>query len=172
MNEWPVCANPQLAGLTVHLQSQQLYVFYANKMIAKFEISSALNGPGELQNSHCTPRGWHAIAEIHGLNLEKNAVLVERSWTGEIYHPRLAEIFPDRDWILSRILRLRGLEPGFNQGGQVDSFSRFIYIHGTPDTEPMGIPRSHGCIRMRNDALIPLASWIQVGVKVFIDEAQ
>ncbi len=159
-----------LAGVMIHLPSQQLYVFYDDQITANFCISSARNGPGELADSECTPRGWHEIAEIYGQNLKKNAVMVGRAWTGEIYDSRLAQEYPHRDWILSRILRLQGLEPGVNQGGQVDTFSRLIYIHGTPDSEPMGVPRSHGCIRMRNDEIIQLTQWIKVGVRVFIDD--
>lgn len=171
MSKWPICANPNLAGLIIHLPSQQLYVIYDNQIIASFLISSALNGSGELANSYCTPRGWHEIAEIHGQHLQKNAVLDARTWTGEIYNLDLAKKFPERDWILSRVLRLKGLEPGVNLGGQVDTFARFIYIHGTPDTEPMGIAKSHGCIRMRNDEVIQLATWLVEGVRVFIDDS-
>jgi lipoprotein-anchoring transpeptidase ErfK/SrfK len=76
--------------------------------------------------------------------------------TGEIYSETLAQQYPERDWILTRIIWLQGMESGFNRGGQVDTLSRYIYIHGTPDSEPMGVPKSHGCIRMRNRDLIEL----------------
>jgi hypothetical protein len=169
MNNWPPCQDLESACLVVNLPKQLLYVLYQNQIHEQFSISSAKNGPGELENSECTPRGWHEIAEIYGKELKKNAVFVGREWTGEIYSNLLAEQFPHRDWILSRILRLRGLEPGFNLGGKVDSYSRYIYIHGTPDSEPMGLPLSHGCIRMRNIDVIKLSDWVKLGVKVFID---
>ncbi|MEE3190012.1 MAG: L,D-transpeptidase, partial [Pseudomonadota bacterium] len=91
--------------------------------------------------------------------------------TGEIYSSELGEEYPDRDWILSRILWLQGLESGLNRFGNVDSQRRFIYIHGTPDTEPMGKPLSHGCIRMRNSDVIDLAERIQAGTRVWIQAA-
>ena len=172
MNNWPICAQVDRAFLWIHLHTQKLWVIYHSTIIASFQISSAKNGPGELENSGCTPRGWHEVAEIYGQKSKKNAVFVGRRWTGEIYSNLLAKQFPERDWILSRILRLKGLEPGFNLGGQVDSYARYIYIHGTPDTEPMGIPRSHGCIRMRNDDVIKLSDWIKLGVRVFIDSSE
>ena len=70
--------------------------------------------------------------------------------TGEIYSAALAETHPGRDWILTRILWLSGTEPGRNRLGAVDTMRRYVYIHGCPDSEPMGVPLSHGCIRMRN----------------------
>jgi hypothetical protein len=79
---------------------------------------------------------------------------------------------PDRDWILGRILWLCGEEVGFNRGGSVDSQRRYIYLHGTPDTEPMGIPRSHGCIRMRMHDVCDLADRVEVGCPVLITESQ
>ncbi len=113
-------------------------------------ISSGKNGIGETENSGKTPRGWHEVAEKFGENEPENAVFIARQPTGEIYNSDLAEQFPERDWILRRILWLSGLEEGFNQGNGCDTYQRYIYIHGTPDTEPMGMPLSHGCIRMRN----------------------
>ena len=79
-------------------------------------------------------------------------------------------MFPERDWILSRILWLAGLEPQFNQGEGCDTFNRYIYIHGTPDSEPMGIPMSHGCIRMRNQDVIELFELIPENALVYISE--
>ena len=97
-----------------------------------------------------------------------NAVLVGRRPTGEIYGPELAARYPERDWILTRILWLTGLESGFNRGGSADTLRRFIYIHGCPDTVPMGLPLSHGCIRMRNQDLLDLFERVATGDRVFI----
>ena len=94
--------------------------------------------------------------------------MVGRRHTGEIYTPELARQFPERDWILSRILWLCGLEPGKNRGGSVDTMRRYIYIHGTPDSEPMGVPKSHGCIRMRNQDVIRLFDMVTPGTPVLI----
>jgi len=99
-----------------------------------------------------------------------NTVFVERRPTGEIYEPQMREQFPDRDWILTRIFWLSGLEPGKNRLANVDTMRRYIYIHGTPDDVKMGEPGSHGCIRMRNQDLIQLFDWVPVGSRVFIEE--
>lgn len=96
-------------------------------------------------------------------------MLVGRRFTGEIWSPALATAFPKRDWILSRILWLCGNEPGRNRLGRVDSMRRFIYIHGTPDDQPMGVPRSHGCVRMRNADVIELFDLVTVGCPVLIE---
>lgn len=134
----------------------------------QYRISTALNGPGECQGSGCTPRGWHRIRLRIGHNCPKNTVFVERRPTGEIYSAELAAQFPQRDWILTRILWLTGLESGRNRGGKVDTLRRFIYIHGCPDTEPMGIPKSHGCIRMDNLDLMELFDLVHNGMLVHI----
>lgn len=83
----------------------------------------------------------------------------------------LHEQFPGRDWILTRILWLSGCERGRNRLGNVDSFRRYIYLHGTPDSEPMGVPRSHGCIRLRNADLLDLFPRVPLHCPVRIDEA-
>ncbi|MCW8880917.1 MAG: L,D-transpeptidase [Sedimenticola sp.] len=136
--------------------------------MASYAVSTASNGPGEKEGSGCTPRGLHRIRLKIGDGLPENAVLVGRRYTGEIYTPSLAEANPKRDWILTRILWLTGIEPKKNRGGNVDSLRRFIYIHGTPDSEPMGRTASHGCIRMRNKELIDLFDRVPVGTIVNI----
>jgi len=160
------------ALIHVNLPQQLMTCRYQNEELATFLISSGKNGPGEQQNSGCTPRGWHYISDIIGRDQPMNSVFVARVFTGEIYSHSLAQQYPDRDWILSRIIRLKGMEAGRNQGTGVDSFMRYIYIHGTPDSEHLGVPKSHGCIRMHNLDVMKLADWIKVGVKVFIDNHQ
>ena len=155
--------------IQINVSKQQMSCYYREQICALFDISTAANGVGELEGSGCTPRGKHEIKEIIGLNHEINAVFVGRVWTGEIYSKELAQQYPQRDWILTRILRLAGLEWGLNQGGNVDTFKRYIYIHGTPDDTNMQVPGSHGCIRMRNLDVQRLANWARPGVKVFID---
>ena len=88
--------------------------------------------------------------------------------TGEVWPPELAAANPGRDWILTRILWLSGTEPGHNRLGDVDSMRRYIYIHGTPDTEPMGVPLSIGCVRMRNRDVAELFDLVPAGTKVEI----
>jgi lipoprotein-anchoring transpeptidase ErfK/SrfK len=123
---------------------------------------------GEQEGSGCTPRGWHRVHKIIGLENKENSVFVARCWTGEIYSDKLSEKFSERDWILTRIIQLDGLEPSRNKGDNVDSLQRYIYIHGTPDSTHLGIPGSKGCIRMRNKDIIDLASWIMVNDKICI----
>lgn len=132
-------------------------------------VSTSRYGPGERLGSQCTPRGAHVIRARIGAGLPPGAVLVGRRFTGEIYSPALAARYPDRDWVLTRILWLSGLERGHNRLGDVDSMRRFIYIHGTPDTEPMGVPWSHGCIRMRNRDVMALFERVDAGTLVAIE---
>jgi lipoprotein-anchoring transpeptidase ErfK/SrfK len=96
-------------------------------------------------------------------------VFVARRPTGEIWTPELAATQPGRDWILSRILWLCGREIGKNRLGDCDTMARYIYLHGCPDTEPMGVPGSGGCVRMRNHDVIELFDLVPVGTAVVIE---
>lgn len=160
--------------IEISIQHQTLTLWLSADNHKVYTVSTAKNGAGELENSGCTPRGQHIIAEKFGENMPMNSVFVGRVPTGEIYSPALAEQFPERDWILTRILWLDGCEIGKNKGenqqGCCDTKSRYVYIHGTPDSEPMGIPLSHGCVRMRNDELIQLFDLVEVNTPVFITE--
>ncbi len=155
------------ADILIDLTQQTLLLPKHNKF---YVISSGKNGIGEQENSGKTPRGWHRVAQKIGHDAAKYSVFIARQPTGEIYNQQLAQQFPQRDWILSRILWLDGLEAGFNQGEGCDTFKRYIYIHGTPDTEPMGIPMSHGCIRMKNDEIIELFELVPEHALVYISE--
>ncbi|PZT84510.1 MAG: L,D-transpeptidase [Acinetobacter sp.] len=157
------------ADILIDLEQQLLYLPKHHKL---YLISSGKNGIGEQENSGKTPRGWHQIAEKFGEKLPVNTIFIARQPTGEIYSPVLAQQYPQRDWILSRILWLDGLELGFNQGQGCDSKQRYIYIHGTPDTEPMGIPVSHGCIRMRNQDVVDVFALIEQGALVYLSESK
>lgn len=136
--------------------------------LRRYAISSGANGMGEENGSFCTPRGRHVIRAKIGADQPPNSVFVRRRPTGEIYTPLMGQQFPNRDWILTRILWLSGKEPGFNRWGSCDTMRRYIYIHGTPDTTLLGQPGSHGCIRMRNADIIDLFDRIEVGVMVQI----
>lgn len=158
--------------LIIRLAQQELEWHAGDETLSsrRFSISSAHNGAGEQQGSGCTPRGQHVIRARIGAGLPCAAVLQGRRPTGEIWSPALSLQYPDRDWILTRILWLSGREPGRNRLGNVDTMRRYIYIHGTPDSEPMGVPLSHGCIRMRNDELIWLFDHTPAGSRVDIVE--
>lgn len=138
--------------------------------IRRYVVSTAANGPGEAQDSGCTPRGLHRIRARIGAGQPYGAVFRGRRPTGEVWTPAFAASHPGRDWILSRILWLCGEDRGRNRGGRVDSMRRYIYIHGTGDDQPMGVPRSHGCIRMRNRDVIELFDLVDAGTQVEIVE--
>lgn len=140
----------------------------AGALLRQYAVSTAAKGPGERQGSNCTPRGRHVIRAKIGSGAPPNTVFVGRRPTGEIYSPELREKYPARDWILTRILWLSGCEVGFNRLGDVDTMRRYIYIHGTPDSVPMGTPGSIGCVRMRNSDLIELFDRVSTGTPVNI----
>jgi L,D-transpeptidase YbiS len=154
----------------VSIAQQRLWLRDVATCLLEAPVSTALKGVGERNGSGCTPRGWHTIRAKIGAGAACGAVFRGRRPTGEIYSLSLREAQPDRDWILSRILWLSGLEPGFNRMGEVDTLRRYIYIHGCPDDEPIGMPLSHGCIRMRNVDVMALFDAVSVGTRVHIAE--
>jgi hypothetical protein len=157
--------------LHISLADQQLYGFASGQLLLRLPISTAANGAGELNGSGCTPRGLHQVRAKIGAGLPSGAVLRGRRWTGELCSPALQAQFPARDWILTRILWLSGCELGRNRLGCVDTFRRYIYLHGTPDSEPMGVPLSHGCVRLRNADLIELFARVPLHCPLMIDQA-
>jgi len=155
--------------IDIHIATQQLELFDdSGKLLRSYSVSTAANGAGEVCGSHCTPRGKHIIRAKIGAGQPESTVFVRRRPTGEIYTPQLGAQFPERDWILTRILWLSGCEPGFNRSGENDTMRRYIYIHGTPDSVQLGTPGSHGCIRMRNADLIELFDMVPAGTEVEI----
>jgi L,D-transpeptidase YbiS len=158
----------------VHIEiiigSQTLTVFDEEQQLMSFSVATARKGVGEQYGSEQTPRGWHIIRAKIGAKQLINTVFVARRPTGEIYTSTLREQEPERDWILTRILWLSGLEPGRNRLGTVDTMRRYIYIHGCPDEDAMGIPSSHGCIKMHNKDVIRLFDTVDVGTRVLIKE--
>jgi hypothetical protein len=155
--------------IDISLKEQRLRLFDASrKALLCCAISTAANGPGCQKNSGCTPLGQHTIRAKIGNGAPVNSVFVGRRATGELCTPALMAAFPERDWILTRILWLSGTEVGVNRLGEVDTMQRYIYIHGTPDSVEMGKIGSHGCIRMRNAELITLFDLVAVGTTVNI----
>lgn len=155
--------------INIHIATQQLELFdSAGKLLRRYSVSTAVNGAGEVCGSCCTPRGGHIIRARIGAGQPENTVFVRRRPTGEIYTPELGARFPERDWILTRILWLSGCEIGFNRLGKNDTMRRHIYIHGTPDSMQIGAPGSHGCIRMRNADLVELFDLVPAGTAVEI----
>ena len=159
---------PDQYSIEISIKEQKLYLKSGIETVKTYSISTAKNGPGEKRDSECTPRGKHLIAEKIGGGCDANTVFVGRRPTGEIYKPELREAVPGRDWILTRILWLRGTEEGVNRNGNVDSYHRYIYIHGSPDDVEMGKPGSRGCIRMRNEDITELFDKVDIDTEVTI----
>ncbi|MEI7839491.1 MAG: L,D-transpeptidase [Methylococcaceae bacterium] len=155
--------------LHISTENQQLEIVINSKITKSYRISTAKNGTGENKGSECTPCGWHSIRAKIGNRQPIQSVFVGRRPTGEIYSAELAANYPNRDWILTRILWLDGLEAGKNRYGNVHTSTRYIYIHGCPDELITGKPASHGCIRMKNADVLDLFNRIPVGTNVFID---
>lgn len=144
----------QTGWIEIDTDTQQLRWWQGQKVCFECEISSGKAGVGQQEGSGQTPHGWHYVRAAIGKDLPINAVFRGRRFTGEVFSTPLAKANPTRDWILTRILWLCGLERGFNRAGSVDSQRRYIYLHGTPPNQPMGTPASHGCIRLRNQDLL------------------
>lgn len=157
--------------INIYIKPQQMELCDAQgHVLRRYVISTAANGVGEISGSYCTPRGRHVIRAKIGAGLPENTILVGRRPTGEIYTAELGAEFPERDWILTRIMWLSGCETNFNRFGETDTMRRYIYIHGAPDKVSMGKPGSHGCIRMRNADVIELFDLVSAGTEVEIIE--
>ncbi len=154
----------------ISLAEQRLRLIEQGRVVWQAAVSTGANGAGEANASGCTPRGWHRVRLAIGAGCPPGTVFVARRPTGERYSEALARAAPQRDWILTRILWLTGCEPGRNRGGAVDTLRRFIYIHGTPASEPMGVARSHGCIRLHDTELMTLFGQAPRGTPVYLTE--
>ena len=142
--------------IEIDVPAQRLTLLDGKRVVKAYSVSTASRGVGEMNGSLRTPRGRHLIRAKIGAGQPLNAVFVRRRPTGEVWSPALHEKYPGRDWILTRILWLSGLEPGKNRLRDVDTMRRYIYIHGCPDSAEMGKPGSIGCIRMRNGDIVEL----------------
>jgi lipoprotein-anchoring transpeptidase ErfK/SrfK len=156
--------------IEIDLTRQHLWLREGDRVLRDYAVSTGANGPGEINGSGCTPRGRHMVRAKIAAAAPEGSVLVRRRPTGEIWTPELHAQFPKRDWILTRILWLSGLERGRNRLGCVDTFRRYIYLHGTPGSTHLGAPGSKGCVRMRNADIIELFDRIPVGTEVDIHE--
>jgi len=151
----------------VEIDQQVMRCFKHETEIARYPVSTAENGAGCRQGTHCTPLGWHVVAERFGSTAARGTVFrgrVARGVAGDLNSAA------DDDLITSRILWLHGLQPGYNSGGAVDSYQRYIYIHGTAQEQWIGQPVSHGCVRMRNDDVIDLFADTEAGALVYISQ--
>ena len=157
-------------SIYISIASQTLQLKQQDQVVFECAMSSASKGVGELNGSECTPRGWHYVRARIGEGEPVNTVFVGRRPTGEIYSAGMRQQHPRRDWILTRILWLCGLEPGFNRLGRVDTMRRYIYIHGCPDEDSFANPGSHGCIKLHNPDMLTLFDRVAAGTRVLISE--
>ncbi|MFT7227856.1 MAG: L,D-transpeptidase YbiS [Methylophilaceae bacterium] len=157
--------------INISIKDQTLTLLsHDGKQLAQFPVSTAVNGVGCEKDSGCTPLGQHVIRAKIGEGAPVGTVFIARRQTGEICTPALMDEYPNRDWILTRILWLSGQEVGFNRLGNVDTMQRYIYIHGTPDNVDINVIGSHGCVRMHNGDLIILFDLVSVGTTVQIND--
>lgn len=151
--------------LYVSVRSQRMYHVQGRMMRSEYIISTSAKGLGGEQDSYRTPTGLHYVRERFGAGLPPWSILQDREPTGEVAD---STVTATKDVITSRILWLSGMESGLNEGGNVDSYDRWIYIHGTADEASLGIPCSHGCIRMRNRDVVELFDEVPIGTLVVI----
>ncbi len=151
--------------IIISIKNQQLRHRKKTGVWQIYPISTASKGVGNIRGSWQTPTGRHHIAEKFGGSAPMHTVFVARKAVG---HYRQGEDDPDKDWILTRIIRLSGAQVGFNRHGIHDTFQRYIYIHGTHQEEMLGTPASHGCIRMANLDIIALFEQCECGEIVYI----
>ncbi|MCF7958416.1 MAG: L,D-transpeptidase [Phycisphaerae bacterium] len=154
-------------GVWVCSERQILYVVEQGRILKQYRCSTGLAGMGNVRNSGMTPVGWHTIESKIGGELAAGAVMKGRRWTGEVWQEGMTS---DGDLILSRIMWLKGLEAGRNLGGDVDSWGRYIYIHGTNDVAGLGEPKSHGCVRLDPHEVIDLFGRVEEGCRVLITD--
>lgn len=151
--------------IVVSVERQMLYLCRDGEVLEQYACSTSRYGIGNRENSLRTPPGIHRIKEKYGAGAPAGRIFRDREDTGEDWdHIQAAD-----NLILTRILRLEGMEEGINKGPGVDSYERYIYIHGTGREDLIGTPMSHGCVCMRNSDIIRLFDTVQEGTLVYID---
>ena len=154
--------------LFVSIENQKMYRIQSKNIIETYDISTSTYGIGNQMGSNKTPTGLHKINSKYGHKTPINGRMI-----GRVFYGQIAKIFSDTttsktDDITSRILWLEGLENGINKGDNIDSYKRYIYIHGTSEEGRIGIPSSHGCVRMKNKDVIDLFNEVAIGTFVLI----
>jgi lipoprotein-anchoring transpeptidase ErfK/SrfK len=154
--------------IDIDISQQRLYLKQNDDLIKSYPISSSKYGEGSTENSNMTPLGLHVIKEKIGTNVPINTLFISRINTKRTVNIENSRNKTKDDHITSRILWLDGLEEGKNKGKGVDSYSRYIYIHGTHEEGLIGEKASHGCIRMLNNDVIDLYNYVNIGTEVYI----
>ena len=154
--------------LVVSLKEQCMYLLHGDSVVKEYRISGAALGAGNKSGSNQTPIGLHRVKERYGDTVPLGGIMKSRVFTGEIATIYTDSTDVDDDYVTTRVMWLEGLQPGINRGGNVDSYNRYIYIHGTPEEGLIGQPASHGCIRMYNREVAELYEHSPVGRLVLI----
>lgn len=154
-------------ALLIKIELQTLYLVGAGRVQKNWPVSTSKFGIGNQSGSYKTPVGLHRVADKIGAHCRLREIIRARIPTGEVA-PLGGAVPASRDMITTRILWLQGLQPGLNSGGNVDSYLRYIYIHGTPEERLLGSPSSIGCVRMGNEDVIELFDLVEVGTLVNI----
>jgi UDP-N-acetylmuramate-alanine ligase len=157
--------DPEELFLVQSIEAQTLFICRRQTIVERFDCSTSRVGTGIRENSFKTPLGLHRIRDKIGSGAPAGRIFKGRKDTGVDWDGRSVE----ENLILTRILRLEGLEQGINKGAGVDSYERFIYIHGTNREDLIGTPLSHGCLCLRNDDVIHLFELVNEGTLVYID---
>lgn len=156
--------------LLVDVSEQRLSLLRDGALVRSWPVSTSRFGVGSQENSHRTPLGAHRVAEKFGAGAPPGTLFRARSNTGRQVEILTDDRAADDDYVTTRILWLEGLEPGVNRGRGIDSYRRYIYIHGTVEEGRIGRPASHGCVRMRNADVIDVFDEVDVGTLVLIRE--
>ena len=143
-------------SIDISISEQRLYLYENKQMIRSYPVSSSAYGEGQIENSLKTPLGMHEVKTKIGTNVDKYHFFVSREHIPQKVKIIHRDVDSDNDFITSRIMWLSGLSEGFNKGTNVDSFRRYIYIHGTHEEGLIGKKASHGCIRMLNHDVLEL----------------
>ena len=155
--------------LVVRLGTATLQFYRDGVLVQSYGISTSKRPPSNLRDSLGTPRGLHEIAERIGAGQPPGMVFKSRVPTGRHYHEVIGNADDaEHNLITGRILWLRGLEPGVNRGGNVDTYDRYVYIHGTNHEDRIGEPLSAGCVLMRNLEIVELYEQVRAGDRVLI----
>jgi len=159
-----------MTTIKVKVSKQTLSLFNdQQQLIAEYPVSTSVFGIGNKDGSFQTPLGHHQICEKIGEAMAEDEVFIGRQPQGQLTNLNAeGKELPD-DIITARILRLVGMEEGINKGQGIDSYDRYIYIHGTHDEEHISQPVSHGCVRMKNKDIIDLFKKVELNTDVWID---
>ncbi len=152
----------------ISVKHQRLYLIENDSTIRKYTISTAAKGIGNKSNSYKTPPGLHSIKKKIGDNVPEGGLFISRVYCGKKVKIITEKEKAKGDYVTSRIMWLQGEEPGINKGRNIDSYNRYIYIHGTAEEGFLGQPASHGCIRMKNSDVVELYDMVDEGTPILI----